>query len=568
MKQEPTVAPGTIRDATESDATEGNATDTPAIAGAVSDAVSPTATRTRLDVETPSEDDAVFLEFVNANLIGQPGAKKMLLRLHRAAKNKFRDRTRPIYKVLMPGVSHTGKTETAIVLALYYHDNPDAFIRINCANYKNKGDITRLLGASASWIGYEKPPTEEELLANKDKFDPSALLSAQNLSASRKGSKCPYTIILLDEFEKAGPEFEQFLLAIFSAAKERMGNNQEVDFSNCIFLMPCNLGMEELSQRANSIGFIKPAVNAVEELGDIVTKRYPPEVTNRFDEVCIYGKLTDENIAAVLDLAIDKVERSIGKAYGTAAFKLVVEPAARKHLLKLCLNNRGDVADLKRVVPRKLTDPVSVAVEKRVVGANDQLLVSVEDGELCFDRIGDGAVIPLDGSLLPTSKKEVERNSAAIRCTREASKHLDVGNNHSAQLVLEKALELLAADPDNITKVTVLNQLGLAFYNSKLYETATVHFANAISVRLEIGESAVAPDVSTLYANLAMALKHDYKRVKAREVMEEGMRAIRIHRHTETANGVRYFCETYLELDSTKALELVTLVLKLNEPRN
>ncbi len=564
MKQDTTAASGTISDATAS-----NATDTLAIAGSVIEhAVSPTRTRTRLDVETPSEDDAAFLEFINANLIGQPGAKKMLLRLHRAAKNKFRDRTRPIYKVLMPGVSHTGKTETAIVLALYYHGNPDAFIRINCANYKNKGDITRLLGASASWIGYEKPPTDEELLANKDKFDPSALLSAQNLSASRKGSKCPYTIILLDEFEKAGPEFEQFLLAIFSAAKERMGNNQEVDFSNCIFLMPCNLGMEELSQRANSIGFIKQAVNAVEELGDIVTKRYPPEVTNRFDEVCIYGKLTDENIAAVLDLAIDKVERSIGKAYGTAAFKLVVEPAARQHMLKLCLNNRGDVADLKRVVPRKLTDPVSVAVEKRVVGANDQLLVSVEDGELCFDRIGDGAVIPLDGSLLPASKKEVERNSAAIRCTREASKHLDAGNNHSAQLVLEKALELLAADPDNITKVTVHNQLGMAFYNSKLYETATVHFADAISVRLEIGESAVAPDVSTLYANLAMALKHDYKRVKAREVMEEGMRAIRIHRHTESADGIRYFCKTYLELDSTKALELVNLVLKLNEPRN
>jgi len=559
MKNETTVTPGTASDAVNIDA-----------AGAVvSNAISPTATRTRLDVSTPSNDDAAFLAFMNANLIGQPQAKKMLLRLHRAAKNKFRDRTRPIYKVLMPGVSHTGKTETAIVLALYYHDNPDAFIRINCANYKNKGDITRLLGASASWVGYEKPPTDEELLANKDKFDPSALLSAQNLSAARKGSKCPYTIILLDEFEKAGPEFEQFLLAIFSAAKERMGNNQEVDFSNCIFLMPCNLGMEELTQRANSIGFVKPQVNAVEELGDIVTKRYPPEVTNRFDEVCIYGKLSADDIAAVLDLAIEKVDRNIAKAYGTSTFKLVVGTEARKHLLKLCLNNRGDVADLKRVVPRELTDPVSVAVEKRIVGADDQLLVSVENGELCFDRIGDGEVIALDGSLLPKAKKdEVERNSAAIGACLEAKKHIGAGNNRSAQLVLENALELLEEHADDITKVSVLNLLGLAFYKSKVFDTAAQYFARAISVRLEIGESALASDVSTLYGNRALALKHDFKRAQAKEVMEEGMRAIRIHRHTESADGIRYFCETYLELDSSKGLELVTLVLKLKEPRN
>ena len=133
----------------------------------------------RLDLVTPSEDDRAFLEFINNNLFGQPAAKEMLLRIHRAAKNPFRDRTRPIYKALMPGDSHTGKTETACVLADYYHGNPEAFIRINCANYKNKGDISRLLGTGPGWVGYQKPPTDEELAANKDKFDASALLSAR-----------------------------------------------------------------------------------------------------------------------------------------------------------------------------------------------------------------------------------------------------------------------------------------------------------------------------------------------------------------------------------------------------
>ncbi len=551
-------------------------------AGATTDTTADTITaapRTRLDLVTPSEDDRAFLAFINSNLFGQPAAKEMLLRIHRAAKNPFRDRTRPIYKALMPGDSHTGKTETACVLADYYHGNPEAFIRINCANYKNKGDISRLLGTGPGWVGYQKPPTDEELVANKDKFDASALLSAQNLTASRKGSKTPYTIVLLDEFEKAGDEFEQFILAIYSAAKERMGNNQEVDFSDCIFLMPCNLGMSEIAQKQNhSIGFVTNTVDTASELDGIITRRYPIEVVNRFDEVCIYGKLTRDDVNNVLGLHIKKVQKRVDAAYGDSAFTIVVEESARKRLLELCLNDRGDVADLKRVVPRRLTDPVSVAVETGVIGAGDELIVSCEDGkEICFDRAGNGPVQKLDGSKLP---KEAEptalQKEAAVPKRRvnldvtklviEAAGLVKSGEERQAQLVLERALIVMAKAPDDLMAVRVNNMLGLLLHKNRVYGEAVKYFADAVDARAALEVCHESLPFGIVFGNLAMALSHDGRKQKALEFMADGMTAIRLYSKSETDDGLKHFMNTFLGIDASKAKQLIEFSISLREP--
>lgn len=534
------------------------------------------ATRTRIDINSASPDDQVFLEYINANLFGQPKAKEMLLRIHRAAKNPFRDRTRPIYKVLMPGDSHTGKTETACVLASYYHGDPEAFIRVNCSNYKNKGDISRLLGTGPGWLGYTKPPTDEERIANADKFDPSALLAAQNLTASRKGSKTPYTIILLDEFEKAGDEFEQFLLAIFSAAKERMGNNDEVDFSDCIFLMPCNLGMSEIAQKQkSSIGFVQTKVDTSSELDDIILRRYPIEVINRFDEVCVYGKLSRDDINSVLGLHINKVQQRVNKAYGTSSFTITVEDSARLALLEMCLNDRGDVADLKRVVPRKLTDPVSVAVETGTIGAGDELVVCSEDGKTIeFFRVGDGPVQRLDGTMLPAEAEASKEdpmdpstwvNELARNLAVEGNNFVSDGRNRSAQDVLEKAVDMLREYPDPVCEVQVFNLLGLAFFNSKMYDQAARHFASALTARLELNDNQDAVRTSMIYGNLALSFIRDGQRARARSVLEQGLRAIRLNRRSESNEGLKHFFEVYTDLEPTKAKSLLEYSITLRD---
>ena len=535
------------------------------------------AVRTRLDVVTPSDDDRVFLEFINSNLFGQPAAKAMLLRIHRAAKNPFRDRTRPIYKALMPGDSHTGKTETACVLANYYHGNPEAFIRINCANYKNKGDISRLLGTGPGWIGYQKPPTDEELAANKDKFDASALLSAQNLTASRKGSKTPYTIVLLDEFEKAGDEFEQFILAIYSAAKERMGNNQEVDFSDCIFLMPCNLGMSEIAEKKKGgIGFVATKIDTTTELDAIISRRYPVEVINRFDEVCVYGKLSRDDINAVLGLHIKKVQKRVDAAYGNSGFTIVVEESARKRLLELCLNDRGDVADLKRVVPRRLTDPVSTIVESGMVGAGDQLIVSCEDGiEICFDRAGFGSVQKLEAITLPqfqaAEKEEAvaaqrKVNVEAVNLAIEAAALVGKGEDRQAQLVMERAFLVLEKEPEPVISVRLHNLLGLIHFKNSSYDAAAQQFAAAINVRLFLGECKETVSFGMLYGNLTRALMADGRRERAKLAIAHGMQVISLYRLSENEEGLKHYFDVYLGLEPAKAKELIEFSISLKEP--
>lgn len=535
---------------------------------------------TRLDLTTPSEDDRAFLEFINKNLIGQPAAKEMLLRIHRAAKNPFRDRTRPIYKALMPGDSHTGKTETACVLADYYHGNPEAFIRINCANYKNEGDLTRLLGASAQWVGYKKPPTEDELANNKDIFDPSALLSAQNLTASRKGSKTPYTIVLLDEFEKAGDEFEQFILAIYSAAKERMGNNMEVDFSDCIFLMPCNLGMSEIAKKSkSSYGFLPPQIDTTSELAAIINRRYPIEVVNRFDEVCVYGKLSSDDIKAVLGLHIAKVQKRVNQALGESSFTIVVEESARKRLLELCLNDRGDVADLKRVVPRHLTDPISVAVETGAIGSGDELIVSCEEGKaICFDRKGQGPVKKLDSTKLSTNTTEApakEQESAApprsvnaeARALTDKANQLPIEKKKQAIDWLKKALAKLESQPDAILSVHINNRIGILLDDNT---QAAQYFADAINARtaLTSNEEKSSIPVSILYANLAISLSSSGRQEKAKEFLRRGMQQIRQHRKSETLYGLLHFITTSKQHAPEQAedlFELASSLMKLSD---
>ena len=392
---------------------------------------------------------------------------------------------------------------------------------------------------------------------------------------------------MLDEFEKAGDEFEQFILAIYSAAKERMGNNQEVDFSDCIFLMPCNLGMAEIAEKKKgSIGFVTAKVDTSTELDGIITRRYPIEVINRFDEVCVYGKLSRDDINNVLGLHIKKVQKRVDTAYGDSAFTIVVEESARKRLLELCLNDRGDVADLKRVVPRRLTDPVSVAVETGVVGAGDELIVSCEDGkEICFDRAGNGPVQKLDGKKLPKESEKSEKSAAATALQKEAAApkrkvNLDVvklvmeaagliknKEERQAQLVLERALIIMEKAPDDLLLVRVNNMLGLLLYKNGVYGQASKYFAAATDARSALGECNESLDFGTLFGNLALALSHDGRKEKAKEILADGMTAILLYRKSETDEGLKHFLNTYLGIDPNMAKKLIEFSISLREPR-
>jgi tetratricopeptide (TPR) repeat protein len=384
----------------------------------------------------------------------------------------------------------------------------------------------------------------------------------------------------LDEFEKAGDEFEQFILAIYSAAKERMGNNLEVDFSDCIFLMPCNLGMSEIAQKSKSrYGFVPPQIDTTSELNAIINRRYPIEVVNRFDEVCVYGKLSSDDINAILGLHIAKVQKRVDQALGDSSFTIVVEESARKRLLELCLNDRGDVADLKRVVPRHLTDPISVAVETGAIGSGDELIVSCEEGKaICFDRKGKGPVKKLDSTKLSTNTaeapaKEQEAAAPARSVNAEAralfakATQLPIEKKKEAIDLLKKALGKLESQPDAVLSVHIYNRIGFLLDDKA---QSADYYVDAINARtaLTSNEGKDSIPVSLLYANLAMSLNNIGHKDRARGYVRRGMQQIRQHRNSETLHGLIHFITTGKMIAPDQAGDLSELASSLMELRD
>jgi tetratricopeptide (TPR) repeat protein len=260
----------------------------------------------------------------------------------------------------------------------------------------------------------------------------------------------------------------------------------------------------------------------------------------------------------------------------------VVEESARKRLLELCLNDRGDVADLKRVVPRRLTDPVSVAVETGVVGAHDELIVFCEDGnEICFDRAGNGPVQKLDGKKLPkesdkTAETVVQKeatvpkrkvNLEAVKLVREAAGLIQKGEERQAQLVLERTLIVMEKGPDDLLAVRVNNMLGLLLYKNGVYVQAANYFAAAADARAALEECEESLPFGILFGNLALALSNGGRKQKAKEILADGMTAILLNRKTETDDGLKHFLNTYLGIDPNMAKRLIEFSISLREPR-
>ncbi len=299
-------------------------------------------------------------------------------------------------------------------------------------------------------------------------------------------------------------------------------------------------------------------------------------MVNRFDEVCVYGKLSSDDINAVLGLHIAKVQKRVNQALGDSSFTVVVEESARKRLLELCLNDRGDVADLKRVVPRHLTDPISVAVEIGAIGSGDELIVSCEEGKaICFDRKGQGPVKKLDSTKLskntteaPAQEQEAAAPPRSVKAEALAladqADRLPKEKKKQAIDLLKKALGKLESQPDALLSVRINNRIGILLDDNT---QAAEYFLDAISARtaLTSNEEKDSIPVSILYANLAIELSSSARQEKAREFLRRGMEQIRQHRKSETVYGLLHFITTGKQIAPEQADNLFELAPSLME---
>ncbi|GEM_PF-3285718 len=339
----------------------------------------------KLVVDQATEQENAFLQVLHSRIMGQEGGKKAAARAYRRSLNVLRNRRGPLYRILQIGKSRTGKTLTAESSALALHGDAEALVYVNCEHFKQSHQIQQLLGAPPSYVGYKDPKEQEK--AKPGQVDPSALFSRANLIASRKGSAVPVTIVLLDEIEKASPEFLDVLLGIFDKGKIRLANNSDTDFTDCIFFMTSNLAMEEVEKLSNPIGFRTREQEVTEkEIGSIVKqalkRRFRPEFLKRIDEVVIFAPLTQAQLEGVVELEIkllkDRIRQHVEKP---RRFAVKVEEPARRFILKVALADNGGVAEIKHVIDTRVSDVLGNELAKGTIRGGDLVVVDHVEGE-------------------------------------------------------------------------------------------------------------------------------------------------------------------------------------------
>ena len=321
---------------------------------------------------TQSETDKILHmeKHLHERIIGQDEAVRAVSQAIRRNRTGLGNPKRPIGGFLFLGPTGVGKTELAKSLAMFLFGDEDAMIRLDMSEYMEKFAVSRLIGAPPGYVGYEE--------------------GGQLTEAVRRR---PYSVVVLDELEKAHPDIYNILLQVLDEGYLSDNLGHKVSFKNCVVIMTSNVGAREITNKGSSLGF---AAKTTEEqqyqdmrqgVMDEVKKTFNPEFINRIDEIVVFHSLTKDNIAKILDLALKDVDHKLSEKELT----LQLTSAAKDFLIERGFDAKYGARPLLRTLQRELEDPLA-----------ENILVS---------RYEPGTVIRAD--LDKTSNKLTFKNAAA-----------------------------------------------------------------------------------------------------------------------------------------------------------
>ncbi len=224
---------------------------------------------------------------LSKNVIGQPAAVNAVANAIRLNRSGLGNSNRPIASFLLVGPSGTGKTLLAKTVAQSMFNSADAMIRIDASEFSEKHSISRLVGSTAGYIGYEEGGQLTEYVRRH-----------------------PYCLVLVDEIEKASKEFVMLFLQILDDGRLTDGKGRVIDFRNTIIMMTSNLGATFMTEHPSE-GDVDPAVKTL--VNDAITKHFPPEFINRIDEIIFYRSLTAKDIRRVVEVRLKEIQDRMAK---------------------------------------------------------------------------------------------------------------------------------------------------------------------------------------------------------------------------------------------------------------
>lgn len=321
---------------------------------------------TRLHTEE-SERLLHMEEALHERVIGQDEAISTLARAVRRARAGLKDPRRPIGTFIFLGPTGVGKTLLARALAEFMFGSEDALIKIDMSEFMERHTVSRLVGAPPGYIGYEEGGQLTEAVRRK-----------------------PYSVILLDEIEKAHPEAFNILLQIMEDGNLTDAKGRRVDFRNTILIMTSNIGAE-LIQREGTLGFAvaeDPAKKAqidYQAMKDKVLSQlkqtFRPEFLNRIDAVIVFHPLTPEHVRQIVDLELKRIRKQLAEQQ----IGLEVTDAAKELLAKRGYDRQFGARPLRRIIQNLIEDPLAEAILAERFKPGSTVLIDVRDELLTIE---------------------------------------------------------------------------------------------------------------------------------------------------------------------------------------
>jgi len=311
--------------------------------------------------EKESEKLLKIEEELHKRVVGQDEAIKAIAHAVRRSRAGIKDPRRPIGSFIFLGPTGVGKTLLARALAEYMFGDEDALIQLDMSEYMEKFNVSRLVGAPPGYVGYEEGGQLTEKIRRR-----------------------PYSVILLDEIEKAHPDVFNILLQVFEDGRLTDSFARKVDFRNAVVIMTSNVGAE-LIRKTGSLGFKQQREEITyqemkDRLLEEVKKTFKPEFLNRIDDIIVFRPLEKEDLVRIIDIEINYVAERL-KEQGMA---LEVTPEAKDFLIDKGFDPVFGARPLKRVIQRFLEDPLaSEIISKRFVNGSD-VKVLRKNEELVF----------------------------------------------------------------------------------------------------------------------------------------------------------------------------------------
>ncbi len=288
-------------------------------------------------------------------VIGQDDAISKVVKAIQRNRAGLKDPNKPIGTFIFLGPTGVGKTQLAKVLAEYLFDSRDSLIRIDMSEYMEKFAVSRLIGAPPGYVGYEEGGQLSERVRRK-----------------------PYSVVLLDEIEKAHPDIFNILLQVLDEGRLTDSNGRHIDFRNTVLIMTSNIGSRELKEFGVGIGYNtstkKDSVGQNKLIMEkAINKTFNPEFLNRLDEQILFNPLTKGDIEKIIEIELKGVYERVKEA----GYKLKLTSKAKKFVADLGYDPRYGARPLKRAIQKYVEDPVAEAIISGVATNNPDIYLDL-----------------------------------------------------------------------------------------------------------------------------------------------------------------------------------------------